>query len=156
MEAPELNADFIDFLECLIAGNVRFVVVGAHALAAHGLPRATGALDVLIEPTPINASAVVGALEAFGAPMKAHGVNREDFAKEGTVYQMGLPPRRIDLLTSVSGVSFERVWTGRIVAQVQGMPLPFIGCTQLIEDKLASGRPKDLLDVAALRSQADE
>ncbi|MCG5051485.1 MAG: hypothetical protein KA712_00860 [Myxococcales bacterium] len=153
MKAPELNEDFVDFLEALIARRAHFVVVGAHALAAHGLPRATGDLDILVDPTPENAQAVLAALSDFGAPIEAHGVAQEDFAKPGTVYQMGLPPRRIDLLTSVSGLSYESVWAGRLVADVQGMSLPFIGRAELINNKLASARPKDLLDVEALRSR---
>lgn len=109
------------FLDALIASKARFVVVGAHALAAHGLPRATGDLDVLVEPTPENARAVVNALNEFGAPINAHGVAPDDFSTEGTVYQMGLPPRRIDVLTSVSGVSFGNVWKGRLVAEIRDM-----------------------------------
>ena len=153
MQAPELNDDFVDFLDCLLTAKARFVVVGAHALAAHGLPRATGDLDVLLEPSEQNAKAVLVALRAFGAPIEAHGVASGDFSKTGTVYQMGLPPRRIDLLTSISGVSFEAVWQGRLLADVQGMTLAFIGCSELIANKLAAARPKDLLDVAALRSR---
>ncbi|MDZ4694272.1 MAG: hypothetical protein SGI86_03930 [Deltaproteobacteria bacterium] len=153
MSEPELNEDFHDFLVALIEAHVRFVVVGAHALAAHGIPRATGDLDILVEPTVANAHAVVEALLRFGAPVLAHSVTEDDFAKPGTVYQMGLPPRRIDILTSISGLGFESVWQGRLMTEVKGLSLAFIGRVELIENKRASARPKDLVDVAALESR---
>lgn len=150
MDRPELNVDFVDLLRALFEAQVEFVIVGAHALAAHGLPRATGDLDVLVEPTPENATRVMTALELFGAPVAAHGVTSADFETVGNVYQIGLPPRRIDLLTSISGVSFDEARASRIVVDVTDMKLPVLGRDALLKNKRATGRPKDLVDVEAL------
>ena len=147
---PEFNDDFRDLLACLRDGGVDYVIVGAHALAAHQLPRATGDLDVLVRPTIDNAERVYRALAEFGAPLTTHGVTTADFAATGTVYQIGLPPRRIDVLTSISGVSFEEAWGGSFELEIQGESLRFLGRDELIRNKRAAGRPKDLVDVAAL------
>lgn len=150
---PDLNDDFRDLLQCLRDANADFVIVGAHALAAHGLPRATGDLDVLVRPTPSNAARVFSALAEFGAPLAAHGVTEADFCTLDTVYQIGLPPRRIDILTAISGVSFEEAWSSRIEVHVLGAPLAFLGRDALIANKRAAGRPKDLADVLALEAR---
>ena len=149
-EHAELNEDFRDMLMCLADAEVEFVIVGAHALAAHGLPRATGDIDVLVRPTADNAARVIQALLAFGAPAAAHGVTADDFARPGQVYQLGLPPRRIDLLTSIDGVTFEEAFDTRMEARVSGLVLPFLSRDALIANKRAAGRPKDLADLAAL------
>src|SRR5215510_5785228 len=99
-----MNPDFVDLLRAFNAADVRFLVVGAYALALHGRPRATGDLDVWIEATPENAPRVMGALAAFGAPLAQLSV--DDFAREGIVYQLGVEPRRIDILTKLTGLSF--------------------------------------------------
>lgn len=148
--APELNEDFADMLQCLSEAKVEFLIVGAHALAAHGIVRATGDIDIFVRPSEENAERVLRALDAFGAPIVAHGISKADFANPGAVYQIGLPPRRIDLLTEISGVSFEEAWQSRLEAEVQGMPVSFIGHEALVKNKLASGRDKDLLDVKVL------
>lgn len=106
-EGTELNEDFIDMLASLDEHEVDFIIVGAYALAVHGFPRATGDIDVLVRATTTNSERVFRALIAFGAPVESHGVGKDDFARTGNVYQVGLPPRRIDLLTSISGVSFD-------------------------------------------------
>ncbi len=154
MERPELNEDFVDFLRALIAADVEFVVVGAHALAAHGRPRATGDLDVLVRPASDNAARVVAALTAFGAPIEAHGVTRADFETAENVYQIGLPPRRIDLLTSISGVTFDEAAASRIFVDVEGLRLPVLGRAALVKNKRAVGRPKDLVDAGDLEREA--
>jgi hypothetical protein len=150
---PELNDDFRDLLDCLREAAVDFVIVGAHALAAHGLPRATGDLDVLVRPDPANAERVYRALNAFGAPLSAHGVVQSDFCTPGLVYQIGLPPRRIDILTEISGVAYDDAWSSRLELQVLGQPLAFLGRDALIANKRAACRPKDLVDVAALEGE---
>lgn len=150
MSPAELNEDFIDLLRCFLDARVEFVIVGAHALAAHGLPRATGDLDVLVAPTTENSERVVTALEKFGAPLAAHGISRADFEVAENVYQMGLPPRRIDVLTSISGVPFDEARDSQIVVSLEGMNLPILGRSALIKNKRAAGRPKDLLDVESL------
>jgi hypothetical protein len=149
-EHAELNEDFRDMLACLGDANVEFVIVGAHALAAHGLPRATGDIDVLVRPSAENAERVMRALMAFGAPTEAHGIVAADFEKPGQVYQLGIPPRRIDLLTGVDGVTFDEAFDTRIEARVGGLVLPFLGRDALIANKRAAGRPKDLVDLQSL------
>jgi hypothetical protein len=145
-----LNDDFLDMLRALVEARAEFVVVGAHALAVHGVPRATGDLDILVKPSAENAPRVMSALRAFGAPIEAHGIVTEDFTVEGTVYQIGLPPRRIDLMTAISGVDFDTVWASRVGLELDGLPLSFIGRDALVVNKRAAGRPKDLADVAEL------
>jgi hypothetical protein len=150
MSFAELNDDFSDMLGALLVARAEFVVVGAHALAAHGLPRATGDLDIFVRATPDNARRVVSALAAFGAPLEAHGIRQEDFESEGTVYQIGLPPRRIDLLTGISGVSFDEAWASKLEVSVAGRSFFVLGREALITNKRAAGRDKDLVDVRAL------
>lgn len=151
-----LNPDFLDLLAAFSKRGVEFVVVGAHALAAHGVPRATGDLDVWVRPSTENAARVAAALTDFGAPLAQHGVTTADFAAEGTVYQMGLPPRRIDVLTQISGVSFEAGWATRLVLEVAGRPVAFLGRDALLTNKRAAGRDKDLLDVKVLERSGQE
>ncbi len=148
-----MNRDFLDLLEALRAEGARFLVIGAHALAAHGLPRATGDLDVWVALDPANASRVYRALVAFGAPVDALNVSPSDFETRGRVVQIGNPPFRIDILTEISGVDFEEAWTSRLIAPVGEMELPFLGRESLIKNKIASGRPKDLADVSTLQGK---
>jgi hypothetical protein len=145
-----MNEDFLDFLKCLIDAGARFLVVGAHALAVHGLPRATGDLDVWINPEPANAERVWGALLRFGAPVEAMGVARHDLETPGIVIQVGLPPRRIDLITAITGVEFPEAWDSRVSHRVGALNVPFIGRRELVRNKRAAGRLKDLADLEAL------
>lgn len=149
-----MNEDFRDILALLLEHGAEFVVVGAHALAVHGVARATGDIDLLVRPDPDNAARVCRALAAFGAPLAAHGVRAEDLAQEGTIYQLGLPPRRIDVLTRIDGVSFDEVWRTRDVRLADGLQVPFVGREALLRNKRAAGRPKDLADVALLEEAA--
>jgi hypothetical protein len=142
-----MNPDFLDLLRCFIAADVRFLIVGAYAVALHGHPRATGDLDVWIEPSPDNAERVFRALAEFGAPMAA--LEPGDLAQRGT-FRMGHPPFQIDILTDATGVRFDQAWDGRVTQVVEGLPVPFIGLQALLQNKRASGRPQDLADVAAL------
>jgi hypothetical protein len=146
-----LNPDFRDFLLALVAENVEFVIVGAYALALHGVPRYTGDLDVFVRPTEANADRVWRALLRFGAPVEAAGVSPADFTALGTVYQIGLPPRRIDLLTEITGVGFDEVWASRVPAVLEGHVVHFIGKEAFVRNKEAAGRPKDLADAARLK-----
>jgi hypothetical protein len=145
-----VNEDFRDLLAAFLAAGVRFVVVGAHAMAVHGVPRATGDLDVWIDPDPENAERAWSAVVRFGAPMSSMGVTREDFARPDQVVQIGLPPRRIDVLTSISGVTFEDAWPDRVVHEIEGLAVPFLGRAALVRNKRASARAKDLADLEAL------
>lgn len=145
-----MNPDFLDFLKALIAADARFIVVGAHALAAHGVPRATGDIDVWIDRARENAARVWRALTAFGAPTTALGLKPADLEVPETVVQIGLAPRRIDILTDVTGLSFDQAWSSRIVHQVGMLAVPFLGRDDLVRNKRASGRYKDLGDLEAL------
>ena len=145
-----MNPDFLDLLAALARADARFLVVGAHALAAHGVPRATGDLDVWIRPDEDNAGRVWEALIAFGAPVQALGLSRADFVTPAMVFQMGEPPRRIDVLTSVTGVDFDDAWAARAVHRIGGIDVPFMGRAALLANKRATGRAKDLADVEIL------
>lgn len=148
-----LNPDFLDLLAAFHRAGVEFIVVGAHALAANGVVRSTGDLDVWVRPSEENAKRVVAGLRDFGAPLAQHGVSDADFARPGAVYQMGLPPRRIDVLTQISGVEFAEAWAERALLPVQGVEVAFLGRTALLKNKRAAGRTKDLLDVELLERE---
>lgn len=156
MTSPVLHDDFKDLLLAFEDAGVRYVIVGAHALAVHGIPRATGDLDILVAPDAENAERVMQALSVFGAPIESHGLTAQDFEREGTVYQLGLPPRRIDLLTSITGVSMDEAERTAIETQLQGLRVPVLGRRQLLANKLATGRPKDLADAQLLEDEADQ
>lgn len=149
-EAPAFNSDFSDLIGALREAGVEFLVVGAHALAVHGVVRSTGDLDVFVRPSDENARRVYAALQGFGAPLAAHGVSAADFARAGTVYQLGLPPRRIDILTLISGVSFDEAWTDSEVVSVGELEFRVPGREALLANKRASGRAKDLEDARRL------
>lgn len=149
-----MNDDFRDLLTSLVDADARFLVVGAHALAAHGVPRVTGDLDIWTEPTPENARRVWRALTAFGAPLDELDVQETDLTTPDVVAQFGLPPFRVDVLTSISGVTFEDAWNDRLQGHLFGVPVHFLGRTTFIRNKRASGRPKDLLDIRALDGKA--
>ena len=151
MTAPSLNEDLLDLLEAFVAEGVEFLLVGAFALAANGAPRFTGDLDVWVRPDPVNAERVLRGLHRFGAPVDVHGLGVADLGRAGLVYQMGLPPRRIDILTQIDGVTFDEGWQGRIEASVGGVSMPFLGLRELVRNKRTAGRPKDLLDIELLR-----
>ena len=148
-----MERDFVEMLSALDAAGAEFLVVGAHALAAHGVPRATGDLDIWVRATPENAHRVLEALRAFGASL--FDLTAEDLSRPETVFQIGVAPVRIDLLTSISGVGFEEAWTGRLPVRVEGIDVAVIGRAELIRNKLATGRPKDLLDVETLEAAGD-
>ena len=152
-EPPQANMDFVDLLSAFVEHEVEFLIVGAFALAAHGLPRATGDIDILVRPTAGNAELVHRALIAFGAPVDAHGVTPGDFEREGTVYQLGLPPRRIDILTTITGVSFDAAREHAIEGRVGSCTARFIGLEALIRNKRASGRTKDIADAESLEAR---
>ncbi len=147
---PELFDDFRDMLLELAAAGVEHLVVGGHAVAAHGVVRGTLDIDIFVRPSDENAKRVVTALRAWGAPLENHGVTAADFAKPGTVYQLGLPPRRIDILTAIDGVSLDEASEDTVTVSSGSLEFPVIGRRALIANKRASGRHKDLGDVEAL------
>ncbi len=150
MKLEGLNEDFRDVVLLFADAKVEFLIVGAYALSIHGAPRASGDIDLFVRASPDNAARVVAALDGFGAPLAAHGVSATDFARAGTVYQIGLPPRRIDVLTQISGVTFDEAWASRTEAELDGRTIPIIGRDAFLKNKRAAGRPKDLADAARL------
>jgi hypothetical protein len=143
-----MNQDFVDLLRAFIDADVRFLVVGAYALAHHGRPRATGDLDLWVEATPANAPRVVRALAAFGAPMQE--IREEDFERPGIVFQIGVPPGRIDVLTELTGVGFEEAWPDRDAGRFGPLTVNYLGRHTFIRNKRATGRAKDLGDIEGL------
>jgi len=148
----ELNRDWTEFLSALISRRVRFVIVGGHAVAGHGEPRLTEDLDVFVERSPANAKKIRLALVDFGfgnvAPTEA------ELARPHKVFMLGHKPWRIDILTSIDGVSFEQAWKSRVKADFVVTPLHVIGRAMLIKNKRAAGRENDLADVAMLERHA--
>ncbi len=146
-----MTDDWFDFLEALAHAGVRYLVVGAHALAVHGVPRGTQDLDIWIDPSPENADRVWHALRIFGAPAEALGLTRDDLTTPDTVMQFGVPPSRVDLLTSLTGIStFDEAWNGREEHLIRELRIPFLGRDALVANKRATGRLKDLADLEAL------
>ena len=147
------NTDLIDLLRALNAAGARYVIVGAYAFAYHGRPRATKDADVFVGSDPKNAERVWQALVAFGAPLDE--LRPADLATPGTFYIMGRPPNQIDVITEIDGVSFEKAWSGRVESTYAGVPVSYLGKTELVENKRAAGRPQDLADLAYLESTRD-
>jgi hypothetical protein len=143
-----MHQDFLDLLRAFVGADVRFLIVGAYALGVHGRPRATGDLDVWVEATPENAAKVIAALQRFGAPTA--DVAADDFSRPGIVFQMGLPPVRIDVLTELTGVTFAEAWPSRMRANFGPVSVDVIGREAFIRNKRATGRAKDLGDVESL------
>ena len=144
-----LDPDFKEFVESFIAHDVRFLVVGGYALAAHGLPRATGDFDAWVWIDASNARRIVSALADFG--FGGLDLTEVDFNREDSVVQLGYPPYRIDILTSIDGVDFEQAWDRRMLVDVDDLILNVIGRDDLIRNKTAAARPQDLADVDRLR-----
>lgn len=147
-----MNPDFLDMLSALSEEGAEYLLVGAYALAVHGLPRATGDLDIWISTTPENRRRVRRALERFGAPL--HELEEEDLAADDLVFQIGLAPQRIDILTAIDGVDFEEAWPERFETEVAGQTFPVISRAHLARNKRASGRPQDLADLAWLEESS--
>ena len=146
-----MNRDFRDLLAEFNAQAVEYLVVGAHALAAHGHVRATKDLDVWVRPEAENAKRVLKALRAFGAPL--HDLTEADLTKPGLVFQIGLPPVRIDVLTAIDGVDFAEAWPVRLLTKFADQPAAVLSKKHLIQNKRASGRTQDLADIERLEGK---
>ena len=144
-----MNPDFLELLRALSDADAEFLVVGAYAVSYHAEPRATADLDLWVDATPENAGRVYRALGVFGAPLSE--LSPADLSTPGIVFQIGVPPRRIDILTSIDGVAFAEAWGGRVEARYGSVRFPIIGVDALMKNKQAVGRPKDLLDLELLR-----
>jgi hypothetical protein len=145
-----LNEDYRDILLALNAEKVDFILVGAYALAAHGYPRSTMDIDIWISPSPDNSQSVLKALERFGAPL--HDLNENDLQRPDTIFQIGVAPRRIDIITGLSGLKFDEAVKNVIKTTIDGVEINILSIDDLIHNKIASGRPKDLLDAEILKS----
>ena len=145
-----LNEDYRDMLHALSDEKVRFLLVGAYALAAYGYPRATMDIDIWVMPSPQNADAVLKALRRFGATLL--NLTLEDLQEEGTVFQIGVAPRRIDIITSASGLQFEEAYARSLSVTIEGIEVRILSIDDIIRNKRASGRTKDLADAEILES----
>ena len=143
-----LSADLREFIESLNARNVEYLVAGAHAMAFHGYPRFTGDIDLFVNTTPENAERIEQAIYAFG--FGATGLCAADFLVPEQVIQLGVAPNRIDVMTFLSGITFEEAWAARQAGTLDGLPVFFLSKPMLIKNKRASGRTKDLADIEVL------
>ena len=144
----EIQADFKELLELLNAHQADYIVVGGYALAFHGAPRFTGDLDILVNPDQPNSLKVLNALHEFG--FTDAGLTEKDFQASGQVVQLGVPPVRVDILTSLTGVTWDEAFSGRVSGEYGGVPIYYIGRQQLAANKRALGRAQDLADLEAL------
>jgi hypothetical protein len=143
-----LSKDFKEFIELLNGYSVRYLVVGGYAVAFHGYPRYTKDLDIWIELSPENADNVLKALDDFG--FGSLGLKPEDFLESDQIIQLGYPPNRIDLLTTLKDITFEDCYKARVVVNIQGLKINFIDLENLKKNKRATGRPQDLADAENL------
>ena len=141
-------------LELFDEYSVEYLIVGGYALAFHGAPRFTGDIEIFVKPDADNARRILEALDEFG--FKSLGLNEEDFKYPDKVVQLGVPPVRIDLITSLSGISWGEAFSGRTEGKYGDVPVYYIGREQFIQNKKASGRKKDLADIEALEKIKEE
>jgi len=143
-----LNNDYKEMLETLLNENVNFILVGAYALAAHGFPRATGDMDIWVKLEQENSRKTYSALVKFGTPISQ--IKENEFSQAGIVFQIGVVPRRIDIITAIDGVEFDEADEDKVVIEVEDLKIPVISVKMLLKNKKATGREKDLLDVKLL------
>lgn len=143
-----LNKDYKEMLQLLLEEQVDFILVGAYALGAHGYPRATGDIDIWVKADEPNSKKVYQALARFGASLDQ--LNENDFAGEGIIFQIGVAPRRIDIITQIDGVAYDEADVDKIVVEVEELKLPILSLNKLIKNKMSTGREKDELDVKVL------
>ena len=146
----ELTPDFREMVAQFVEEGVQFLIVGAHALAIHGVPRATGDLDLWIAANPENAARAWRALLKSGAPVEDLKFRQADFEVQGSVHQLGQPPNRIDIMTGISGVDFDEAWDARVVGNFEGREVGFLSREHLIRNKSSTGRGKDRVDIEML------
>ena len=148
----KLHKDLKEFIELLNSLKIDFVVVGAHAVAFHGYPRFTGDIDLFISPSPLTATKLTTALQSFGFPIPPGFENA--FTQPEKIIQLGRAPNRIDLLTSISGVTFDEAWGDSITTNLDGIPVRILGLKTLLKNKRASGRAKDLADIEEISAKS--
>lgn len=146
-----LNEDYKEMLQSLLDQKVEFIVVGAYALAAHGFPRATGDMDIWIKPNEKNSKKVYKALARFGAPINE--IREDEFSQPGLIFQIGVVPRRIDIITKIDAVEFGEADSDKIFVDIDDLKIPVLSIAKLIKNKMATGREKDLLDAKLLKKR---
>ncbi len=148
-----LNKDYKEMLQILLNNKIKFLVVGAYAMGIHGYPRATGDLDIWVEASTENSEKIYQSLSEFGAPLSE--VTKSTFCEEGIIFQIGVAPRRIDIITKIDGVDFNKAYSDKQEIEVEGIKIPFLSKKNLIKNKESTGREKDKLDVKYLRGNSD-
>ena len=143
-----LNEDYKEMLQLLLEEQVDFMIVGAYALGTHGYPRATGDIDIWVKPNKINSKKLYKALARFGAPLDQ--IQIDGFTTEGIIFQIGVIPRRIDIITKIDGVTYNEADEDKIIVEIEGLKLPVISLEKFIKNKMATGREKDELDIKIL------
>jgi len=143
-----LQTDLREFIALLNSHRVEYLLVGGHAVAFHGHPRFTGDIDFLVRATPENVRRILVVLNAFG--FGALAIAERDLIEPGRIIQLGYPPNRIDILTSITGVDSDAAWAARVETTIDDQPVHVIGWNELLQNKRASGRPQDLADVEKL------
>jgi hypothetical protein len=149
-----LSRDFIDILSAFSDEKVEYMVAGGYAIAFHGYVRGTGDIDLWIRISDSNPERVWAALQTFGAPL--FDLKIEDLTSPGMVFQMGLPPNRIDIINKVDGLEFEDVWASRTFIEIQGLSIPIVGKPELLINKRTMNRPKDIADIIWLEKNLAE
>jgi hypothetical protein len=147
-----LNTDYKEMLQLLLEEEVDFLIVGAYAMAAHGFPRATGDLDLWVKAEENNSRKLFRALAKFGAPLDQ--ITQNEFISEGIIFQIGVIPRRIDIITKIDGVEYNKANESKKNVEIEGLNLPVLSLNDLIKNKLATGREKDKLDAQMLKKRA--
>ena len=145
-----LNQDYKEMLSLLLDNKVEFLLVGAYALAIHGFPRATADIDIFVKPNSKNASVLYKTLEKFGAPLE--NISTDDFAHPGIILQIGVAPRRIDIITKIDGLTYDEASKGKEIVEIENLSIPVISKQNLIINKLATGREKDKVDAINLKN----
>jgi predicted nucleotidyltransferase len=148
-----LNEDYKDMLQSLLDNEVKFLIVGAYALAAYGYPRATGDFDIWVEASLENSKKILSAITSFGSPTS--GLTKDAFVQKGIIFQIGVAPRRVDLITHIDGVDFNKAYPYRTTIVMEGLNLPLISKEDLIKNKKSTGRDKDLVDVKQLEENGN-
>ncbi len=144
-----LNEDYKEMLQILLNNEVKFLVVGAYAMGAYGYPRATGDFDIWVEASPDNSQKIYNSLFEFGAPLS--DITKDTFTKRGVIFQIGVAPRRIDIITHIDGVNFQDAYKTRENIEIENLSIPFISKENLIKNKVSTGREKDKLDADYLK-----
>ncbi len=146
-----LNEDYKEMLQLLLEEQVDFMIIGAYALGVHGYPRATADIDIWVKPNDINSRKLYKALARFGAPLDK--IKIDEFSMEGIIFQIGVIPRRIDIITKIDGVKYEEADEDKIIVKIEGLKIPVISLDKLIKNKMSTGREKDELDIKTLRKK---